>query len=710
MTEQFTWTDIYQELATALSGWQDRQTELIDFLEELRAQNYVIPSLLDKNSDGERFLLKEIDPFTFFGVFNRGIRDSQRRAILERIKGHFQLHSPVPSDFSGIPVLSNMKSWLFAYEESRDVDDIPRLWRVFQLALHEKPLEHEQFLQAFDEALTVRIVNINLTMGLFWIRPYTFLSLDGVNRAYLQIKLPKGGLTAQYYRSVVRGVVRRGQTLPEISRAAWEAGHNSGGQSSLSTDLPPPEKEDYTHWLVGAYWDDRDPPDQTQRFLDEGIWENGYTDRYLDEVKSMKVNDRIGIKATLTQRKNLPFDAQNHTVSRMDIKAVGTIVANRNDGTTVEVEWDSNFQQKSWYFYTYRPTVWRLTSDASYKLKKYSDRLIDFIWSGIPQDYDWFCQQWWGTKGATKSGSSDGLEHGPNPYSIEDVILSGAFLDEDEVRQILARLGAKKALILQGAPGVGKTFIAKKLAYALMEEEAANRLEMVQFHQSYSYDDFVRGYRPLPGAAGRFGLQNGVFHEFCQKAAQDPEHKYVFIIDEINRGNLSLIFGELLMLIEADKRGPEYGVPLVYRNDNEPRFYIPSNLYLIGLMNVADRSLAMVDYALRRRFAFVTLQPQYEHEIFPQWLRYRSMPDGLVALITSRMSALNRVIKEDPLLGENYQIGHSFFCPKGDNFAALDRTWYVGIVETEIAPLLKEYWFDNSKKADDAIKRLLDHV
>jgi 5-methylcytosine-specific restriction protein B len=262
-------------------------------------------------------------------------------------------------------------------------------------------------------------------------------------------------------------------------------------------------------------------------------------------------------------------------------------------------------------------------------------------------------------------------------------------------------------MIIQGPPGVGKTFIAQKLAHALMGAVDNERLEMVQFHQSYSYDDFVRGYRPVAGKAGSFGLQNGVFYDFCQKAINDPDREYVFIIDEINRGNLSQIFGELLMLIEADKRGPEFAVPLVYRNEKEPHFFVPPNLYLLGLMNLADRSLAMVDYALRRRFVFVTLKPQYGSELFRQWLLERSMRADLVQLIMERMLELNTEIREDPLLGENYQIGHSFFLPRGDNFAGLDRDWYEGVIRTEIVPLLREYWFDNPKKADEAEKRLL---
>jgi 5-methylcytosine-specific restriction protein B len=181
----------------------------------------------------------------------------------------------------------------------------------------------------------------------------------------------------------------------------------------------------------------------------------------------------------------------------------------------------------------------------------------------------------------------------------------------------------------------------------------------------------------------------------------------VFIIDEINRGNLSQIFGELLMLVERDKRGPDFSVPLIYRKQPDERFYVPSNLYLIGLMNLADRSLAMVDYALRRRFAFVSLQPQYESETYRQWLAARSMDSAIIDLIVDRLSMLNQVIREDPLLGENYQLGHSFFCPEGADLSSLDKAWYQGIIRTEVAPLLREYWFDDPKKAQDLERQLL---
>jgi len=706
MINQFTWIPIYQELAHKLAGWENRQPELISFLEELRTQGYVVTPLHDKDGDGARFLLKEIDPFTFFGVFNRRIGYNQRTLILSQMKQFFGLQSELSEDFNGVPVLNNMKSWFFPNQISRGISDVGRLWRVFQLALEDNPLQNEEFLKAFDEALAVKQTNVNLTMGLFWICPHTFLNLDQSNRAYLGIRLPDTGLTAKFYVDAMASVLADGKPFPELSLAAWGAENERTRRVSESKEAGYRAWGGINYWLAGAYWDDRDPADQTQRFVEEGIWENGYHNRYINEVMSMRVNDKIAIKAASTQRKDLPFDARNKTISRMTIKAIGTIVANRNDGRTVEVEWDPSFEEKIWYFYTNRNTIWHLRTDDNYRLKEYAQKLRDFVWYGKEQDHDWFRKRFLSLR-ETDHILSEYIEASKPPYSIEDLIAAGVFLTEDELKHILERLQSKKAMILQGPPGVGKTFIARKLAYALMKEMDNERLETVQFHQSYSYDDFVRGYRPVAGKAGSFTLQNGVFYDFCQKAIKDPDREYVFIIDEINRGNLSQIFGELLMLIEADKRGPEFALPLTYRNEDEPHFFVPPNLYLIGLMNLADRSLAMVDYALRRRFVFVTLKPQFESELFRQWLSARSMTPDLVQLIMERLTELNAEIKADPFLGENYQIGHSFFLPRGDNFAGLNMEWYQGIVRTEIIPLLKEYWFDHPRKAEEAEKKLL---
>lgn len=262
---------------------------------------------------------------------------------------------------------------------------------------------------------------------------------------------------------------------------------------------------------------------------------------------------------------------------------------------------------------------------------------------------------------------------------------------DGETYDILAELlNTKMNVILEGAPGVGKTFMAKRLAYSLMGEKDINRVMMVQFHQSYSYEDFIMGIRLKDGGVSEH--KKGVFYEFCEKAAKDDvENKYFFIIDEINRGNLSKIFGELFMLIENDKRGEANKVRLLYKDE---MFYIPNNVYIIGMMNTADRSLAMLDYALRRRFAFFDLHPAFDSK---QFIAYQeSLNNKKFENLIFGVKDLNEHIKNDESLGEGFCIGHSYFCnitPEKLTDKKLSM-----IVEYEIIPMLKEYWFDNSDK------------
>ena len=695
MENRFTWIPFYKELADRLSEWEDRQKELIDFIEELRDKGYTVTPLMDKDEEGNRFLFSEIDPFTIFGVFNRQTNEKDRFGIIREFKNKFSVESNLPDDLNGVPLLNNKASWFFSYQYKRTKEDIPRLWSVFKIALKAE-MNDPELREAIDEAFQIRGVKINLTMGLFWIRPNDFLSLDGTNRDFLKIKLPAKGLNSEYYFNVLKKVKAENDSIPELSYQAYQA---RGEENLLKENLPDPEENNY--WLVGAYWDGED---QTERFMEESIWQNGYEEKFSNEVKSMKPGDKIAIKSSTTQKLNLPFDNRGDTVSKMIIKARGTIVANQGNGRTVEVEWDDDFKEKDWYFYTARTTVWKLRLSDDYDKVAFSRRLVDFIWKNESQDYEWFL-------GKRESGELviDDLEKGDEGrlYSIDDIVKSGVFLELEEIEGIVDKLRTKKNIILQGSPGVGKTFIAQKLAYALIERENDDFIEMVQFHQSYSYEDFVRGFRPSPDDGRRFELKDAVFYNFCQKAAEDQENQYVFIIDEINRGNISQIFGELLMLIEKDKRNNKYAIPLMYSRTEEERFYVPSNVYIIGLMNLADRSLALVDYALRRRFSFITLEPKFKSEQYANWLRDRGMKENIIELIITRLNDLNREISDDNLLGENFQIGHSYFCPAMHDFSHIDFAWYEDIINTEIVPLLKEYWFDDTDRVEEIKRRLL---
>ncbi len=272
-------------------------------------------------------------------------------------------------------------------------------------------------------------------------------------------------------------------------------------------------------------------------------------------------------------------------------------------------------------------------------------------------------------------------------YSKED-FLREVFMSGVEYDKVAAVLKNKKNLILQGAPGVGKTFAAKRLAYSIMGECNDSRIEFVQFHQSYSYEDFMLGYKPSESG---FELRQGIFYTFCLKAANEPDKDFFFIIDEINRGNMSKIFGELLMLIEKDYRGKK--TTLAY---DGRQFSVPENLHIIGMMNTADRSLAMIDYALRRRFSFYEMTPSFDSDGFRQYKK--NLGNEKFNQLIEKVKELNNFIVNDNALGKGFCIGHSYFCNWEKDECTVEKMRQV--VDFDILPMLEEYWFDDASKVE----------
>lgn len=536
-------------------------------------------------------------------------------------------------------------------------------------------------------------------------------------------------------------------------------------------------------WYVGAFISSED---KTDEFIDEGIWINGYNDKYLDNVNSVKVGDKIAIKSAYTQKYNLPFDINGGTASVMEIKAVGTVTKNNKDGQTLDVEWIKLSPSKKWYFYTIRNTIWKVERSDD---DSYNNALLDFTFENKPQVYnDFLTYPFWADKyllddendqatylseiiasmkelggiaslneitnqienrdiltyiktnqawkrnvsaeiqkycSETKSyteGNDDlfysveglgkgiwGLvDYNPEeneseqeiptviPYTKSD-FLNDVYITSTEYDKLCNLLKHKKNIILQGAPGVGKPFAAKRLAYSIMGEKDNNSVQCVQFHQSYSYEDFIEGFRPLEN--GGFELRDGVFKRFCDKASRYTENNYFFIIDEINRGNMSKIFGELLMLIEADKRGSEHCLNLVY--SGEP-FSVPENLHIIGMMNTADRSLAMIDYALRRRFSFYPMRPTFDSDSFKKHAEHVNCE--LFHKAVEAIKSLNTVIVDDKSLGKGFEIGHSYFCT--DKPENITDEIVNNIIAFEIIPTIEEYWFDNETRLDTERQKL----
>ena len=476
-------------------------------------------------------------------------------------------------------------------------------------------------------------------------------------------------------------------------------------------------------WIVGTAYGGTD--DQTPRLLREGIWENGWgvygDDRLLEQVNSMRPGDRIAIKAVFAQKRNLPFpNPGEYTVGGMYIKAIGVVTNNPGDGIYVNVDWTSVNPPRVWYFSQFRQTLHRIVPGASWE----TDALIDFIFNNKPQDINRFrnAPKWREKFGqlivtqnvavpaaqnpvAESDDDDAGDDDSPAPYSIDDIIADGCFIERARLLDIVEHWHSKKNLILQGPPGTGKTWLARKLAYALIGQRDESQVQAVQFHPNLSYEDFVRGYRP--SGDGKLALMDGPFLNMVEAARRDPDSDYVIVIEEINRGNPAQVFGEMLTLLEADKRKESEGLGLSYRGRDDERVYVPPNLYVIGTMNIADRSLALVDLAFRRRFAFEDLEPEFGRT-WLEWVRDNCGVDGqFLADVRRRMLALNQQIAGDRSLGRQFRVGHSYVTPAAGDAIRDAAAWFRRVVEKEIGPLLDEYWFDSPDTARQAKDDLL---
>lgn len=489
-----------------------------------------------------------------------------------------------------------------------------------------------------------------------------------------------------------------------------------------------PEDGEVTAWFVGARFEDAGS--ETQRdhavdFIARGSWEIHPDSREAlkKQVMEMRAGDRIAIKSVYVRSRQagVPFKTNGHQVSVMAIKATGTITNNPGTGIAVDVAWDQDLtaHPREWFLYTYQGTIWRVVPD--------SDRarnLVRFAFEGAEQDVDALRNQpFWADRFGDEAAATiedaglgdaseedepdeDGGESVEPAYTVESIIADGCFLREETLTNLLRTLTQKKNLILQGPPGTGKTWLAKRLARALVERDHGSLVTAVQFHPTVSYEDFVRGWRP--SGDGRLKLVDGTLLQIAERAAATPDQDHVLVVEEINRGNLAQIFGKMLTLLEADKRSADQAMHLTYRRPEEVPFHLPENLYLIGTMNLADRSLAMVDFALRRRFGFADLQPEFNLS-WATWVNERVTGAGLqdVERVGAAVVALNRMITSAPGLGEQYRIGHSFFTPTKTARNVHFVNWATTVIVQEIRPLLHEYWFDQPDRVETYVADLM---
>lgn len=473
--------------------------------------------------------------------------------------------------------------------------------------------------------------------------------------------------------------------------------------------------EERNYWFVGA--SDQGIIDQTDRFVAEGIWQNGDDGLFADRVRSVKSGDRIAIKSKFNRKNDLPFVNNGRYAGMMAIKAIGTVITGDEDGKQIEVKWDRFVEPREWYFFSYWERINKVKNGENERA------LLRFVFGGEKQDIDFFLHQDpWKEKFTSSpknalGGSASKADNGNNnqepnieTYGIFDIIDDGCFLGEEDISKMLGRLQSKKNLILQGPPGTGKSWMATRLAKAFIGtrniDVLRKQVRRVQFHPSTSYEDIVRGYRPT--ADGKLELTDGIFLKMIDFANENPNSKVVLIIDEINRGNPAQIFGEMLTLIESDKRNEEEAVELVYHEDDNERVSIPENFYIIGTMNVADRSLALVDRALRRRFAFETLEPILDDRWMEWCIDTCGLDRDVIEKVGNAIKVLNSCIMDKH--GSQFLIGHSYVTPAEGSDIDDPVVWFHDIIRTEIEPLLQEIWIGDLESVTEQVRKLKESV
>ena len=696
MDTKFQWTNFYMELATALLEYKNNRSELIGKLKTIFSDAGMNFPFKEKGKE----TYEDICPFTIFGSFNKGITNANRIALLEQFAKQFSIKSAVPTEFDGIPVVMNLSAWFFAYKGNRGEHDIDNLWDLLEKAIaysDEASAENKNaFISAYDTVTKQKMIKWNITMGLYWVRPYTFINLDSTNRAFItdvdnmphyfttifsdiNKGLPDGTsylFMCEQAKNALNQKEYEYHSFPELSYCAWKSSQAEKPEEPPTKTVDSNVKEtDYWIYSPGdnaCMWDE---------FFKNGIMGIGW-----DEVTNLKdFASKEEIKEFMKKVYDASYSYKNNAhclwqfaneikvgdvvfVKKGMHKIIGRGVvtsdyiydSSRDTYKHIrKVDWQNNGEWE----HPGQAVMKTLTNISAYP--DYVQKLLDLFAEDTPEEV------------------SEQKEIMYPPYSKDD-FLNEVYMDEDTYNTLTELLEAKYNVILQGAPGVGKTFAAKRLAYSIMGQKDTSRVAMVQFHQSYSYEDFIQGYRPSKEG---FELENGAFYKFCKEAEEDNERPYFFIIDEINRGNLSKILGELMMLIEKDKRGEK--IKLLYSNE---WFTVPQNVRIIGMMNTADRSLALMDYALRRRFAFFDFAPAFSSEGFKNYLAEKNSPK-LESLITV-VESLNNTISSDESLGDGFRIGHSYFCTDDE----ITDEWLKSVVEYEVIPLIKEYWFDEPTK------------
>lgn len=669
--EKHTWVPFFHELAVKLLTYKDKQEQLRELVLDSLDPSFTKHIL---NSDG-KFQPTNIDPFTVMGIINRLTLVSRKSEVCKVFKQIFKMDTAIPSDYEGVPQLSPLKSvfyWSDIPVEERE-EDIRHLWELLDVVMSNHT--NDEIGKVYDIVKNQKGIKFRATIALYWIKPRTYLSLDSNNRQLLDhygIYVQNNIDYADYLNimdELKNKMFNREVPCNDFIDFTAQAYEDSGIVAEPDADVVAKAPHDGTQyfWLNDspALWDvDEYNVGYKQTYTAYG--DKGKKRRIFKYFEKAKAGDKlICYETTPVKRVKALCEITKGLHKSKEGEVLEFVIT---DKVKYQVPWSE------------------LIQNEVFKNSEPGKGVQGSLFSLSYEEYKTIVEM--ASKEECSSSSSDSPQPDYDTYDF-DQDKDKPFIDKAEFLHIVELLKRFKNIILQGAPGVGKTFLARKVAYQMMGEQNDNNIAMVQFHQSYSYEDFIQGIRP---AKDGFEVKNGIFYEFCQKALAKPKEQFFFIIDEINRGNISKIFGELMMLIEPDKRKSKYAISLTYSESSDDTFYVPENVYIIGCMNTADRSLAQLDYALRRRFSFYTLVPEF-YQAFKDFLSEHGLHKEFINTICMRLNKVNDLISNEELLGPGKMIGHSYFTDVA-NITDADK-WWNDTLDYQVLPYLRDVCFDD---------------
>lgn len=696
----FTWIPYYKEFAQRLTQFQKDRKRLLNLIYDNRDE-LLAKYLHDQGGEGD--LLEDIDPFTVFGLFNRGIKHENRINSAKLFKNILDIKADIPKDFEGIPVLNNQKSHFFGFRSHRGKNDIQNLWNLFI-----KVVNDENFEEEYNTVIKQFIIKVNITMGLFWIRPEKFLAFDRTNRQYLKeqygIKLPNKAPEYSEYMKILDSINKKMASGEIKENTFYELSANANNLGYDNSDY-----DSYLEWgsFYTELWKKR------KNIILQGAPGTGKTYRIPElvvrlcepefDANNATRKELMSVYNRLKEEKRVMFTTFHQSMDYEDwLEGLRPVL--ENDQVTYKIESgifkrlcteaERPLSAKKDVNISDEAIVWKVslsgTGDNPVRRDCMKNGYIRIGWDGygenITEETDW------------------------SIHNREGKTILNAFINTMKVGDVVMSCYSSRTIdaigIVTGEYEWHDNF------------EHYKRVRRVKWLVKDINEDIVKLNDDKTMTLGTVYRLNAITLDKVKslldkyeasKTLIDNNKPYVIVIDEFNRGNVSKIFGELITLLEPDKRKGMRNAESVLLPYSKKEFYIPSNVFLVATMNTADRSLDTIDYAIRRRFAFITVKPQeIDDDNFNSEL-FREVSSLFISNYDEYAeSGFDDTIKLLPAetLSEEYRpedvwIGHSYFIMDGE-YALQDRLLF------EIIPLLEEYIRDGvlTSEAQQTIDKL----